>query len=611
MDGGARPARGRDHLARVVRAGRPGAPSVRRARRGRRARGGALHVPWSGRARAPTRTTTEDFEPATSRRSLPAVRRRDAHAALRRRARAPSTSSALKAPLPRQRGRLHRPRARRRRPDLERPAEPEPYGFTSRSSVRRRGGRCTGEDRRNLYLHRDHDLLPRLPARSSPSDGASSPAVRRPRRRQPQRADLRHSDGFVHAYRPDGSELPGWPVRSDPLPLHTGGRAFASGAVSRRNVGGAILASLAVGDLDRDGVPEVVAADLEGKVYVWNADGTRRLTREANPAYSGKPLKPFVERAQGPAQPHPARLHRLAGARRPRRRRRGLEVVAAAMDRHVYAWKRRRRARVGGLPGARRRPRQGRVDRPRHPRGHLQARRRRRRSTGRDRRHARGRRPRPATASPRSSSARTRSTRRTRRATGGLNADNGAAAVLARAGGRSPPALLDAPATAAPLRARRATAACSHRAGRRRSAQLRRAAAGRRRGHHRLAGDRAASNCPQRRQRAQGRRDPRRRARLHAQPRRRAPATAAAGRQGQRAAPTRGGTRQVRPRRRSRPSGHPAFGDFAGGTSFLVPAAGLIRALDLGRQRVPGRPGLRRGAGTPRPASSGPASRRR
>ena len=28
--------------------------------------------------------------------------------------------------------------------------------------------------------------------------------------------------------------------------------------------------------------------------------------------------------------------------------------------------------------------------------------------------------------------------------------------------------------------------------------------------------------------------------------------------------------------------GHPAFGDFAGGTSFFVPAAGVIRALDLG-----------------------------
>ena len=42
------------------------------------------------------------------------------------------------------------------------------------------------------------------------------------------------SDGFVHAYRPDGSELPGWPVRGDTPPLHTGGRAFQSGAVSRQ-----------------------------------------------------------------------------------------------------------------------------------------------------------------------------------------------------------------------------------------------------------------------------------------------------------------------------------------------------------------------------------------
>src|SRR5256885_16914288 len=97
------------------------------------------------------------------------------------------------------------------------------------------------------------------------------------------------ADGIVHAWRRDGSELPGWPARTDQLGLvgnHSAGHAFSSGEVST-NVGGAILGSLAARDVDGDGIPEVVGADFEGKVYVWDASGNRVWTREANPAYSG------------------------------------------------------------------------------------------------------------------------------------------------------------------------------------------------------------------------------------------------------------------------------------------------------------------------------------
>ena len=131
---------------------------------------------------------------------------------------------------------------------------------------------------------------------------------------------LAGSDGFVHAIRRNGSELPGWPVRGDRPPLHLGQRAFESGEVSG-DVGGAMLGSLAVADVNRDGVPEVFADDLEGKVYGWRADGDRFFTEEANPAFSGKPLQPFVNVAQGSVQPHRARLHRLTRRRRPRRQR--------------------------------------------------------------------------------------------------------------------------------------------------------------------------------------------------------------------------------------------------------------------------------------------------
>jgi hypothetical protein len=142
----------------------------------------------------------------------------------------------------------------------------------------------------------------------------------------------------VHAQRPDGSELGGWPVRTDPLPLHPG-HAFTSGAVTAP-VSGAMLASVAVGDLDRDGAPEVVGADFEGKLYAWRSNGALLWKKEANVAFSGKPLAPFVNVRQGHfnrtqhgfiGSPVLANLDGTPGG--------PLDVVAANMDRHVYAFR--------------------------------------------------------------------------------------------------------------------------------------------------------------------------------------------------------------------------------------------------------------------------------
>ena len=122
------------------------------------------------------------------------------------------------------------------------------------------------------------------------------------------------SDGFVHALRPDGTELPGWPVRGDRPPLHTGQRAFQSGEVSS-NVGGAILGAVAVADANGNGAPEVYAGDFEGKVYGWNHRGQRIFTVEANPRFSGKPLQPFVNSRHGETNRTQHGVHRLAGCR--------------------------------------------------------------------------------------------------------------------------------------------------------------------------------------------------------------------------------------------------------------------------------------------------------
>src|SRR5204863_359798 len=82
------------------------------------------------------------------------------------------------------------------------------------------------------------------------------------------------------------------PVDGDPLPMHPGSPAVRSGAVSAKTAS-AFLASPSVGDLDHDGVPELVAADMEGKVYVWEPDGRRARRVESEVRYSGRPLHPF------------------------------------------------------------------------------------------------------------------------------------------------------------------------------------------------------------------------------------------------------------------------------------------------------------------------------
>ena len=60
-------------------------------------------------------------------------------------------------------------------------------------------------------------------------------------------------------------------------------------------------------DTNGDGVPEVFADDMDGRVYGWDANGHRFFLARSNPAYSGKPLQPFVEPRYQPGQ---SKFHR-------------------------------------------------------------------------------------------------------------------------------------------------------------------------------------------------------------------------------------------------------------------------------------------------------------
>jgi hypothetical protein len=215
----------------------------------------------------------------------------------------------------------------------------EPYGFTVRVRVEAAGsnGGLAGQDRRNLYLHRDRDMLPGFP-RQLRADGESSPLLVDLNGDNRNELVFGDSDGFVHAWTRRGRELRGWPVRGDRLPLHRRGRAFRKRAVDRR-AAGAFLASVAVADIDHRGAPEVVAGDYEGKVYVWSARGRLLHKMRTNRRYGGRPLSPFVSSRQGKQN---RTQHGFIGspvlADVDRNDRGKLEIVAAAMDRHLYVW---------------------------------------------------------------------------------------------------------------------------------------------------------------------------------------------------------------------------------------------------------------------------------
>ncbi len=208
------------------------------------------------------------------------------------------------------------------------------HGATIRLQVRDADGRL-GELRKLVYLQHDPALLPGMPRQMGPSFEASVKAV-------DVDGDglddlvLVTSDGSVHVTDAAGTDKAGWPqlfpaieeldgVGAD----HRGQPAFASGSVPTTQAHAAI-ATPAVGDLDGDGVNEVVAATLNGAILVWHADGTLAdgwpfwldrslvlgLTDEENRWDYGFFASPALGDLDGDGT---------------------LEVVIGAMDSHVYA----------------------------------------------------------------------------------------------------------------------------------------------------------------------------------------------------------------------------------------------------------------------------------
>lgn len=228
--------------------------------------------------------------------------------------------------------------------------DPDRFTMTIRLRVTDDAGQV-GEDRRSIALHHDPDLLPAFPINLG-SDGVSAPLTADLDLDGVEEVILGTSDGAVRAFKADRSEAVGWPVFTDPIELHSDSPGFAAGAVPVP-VSAAVLGSVAVGDLDRDGLPEVVASDLVGKLYVWTHDGRRR---------DGFPVKSLPEYSHAwrserdPSTPDgqvPDRTNRHDADNRVGRAFAAgvvlanldgsadgsLEIIAGSFDRHVYAWR--------------------------------------------------------------------------------------------------------------------------------------------------------------------------------------------------------------------------------------------------------------------------------
>jgi hypothetical protein len=235
--------------------------------------------------------------------------------------------------------------------NLGRPND-EPYAFTVKVVATTAGTdpahTLTGTDRRQAYLHHDADLLPGFPKQFQ-SDIEASPVLADLDGDNRNELIIANSDGEVHAYRRDGTELPGWPFHTDRLPDHPDSPAISSGAVAPSDE--AVLATPAVGDLNHDGTLDVVVADMAGNVYVIDgATGKLEHRMQTNPAFSGAPLHPFEnQRGVGPDgkfDPNLAHLQRVQHgfigapvlADLDQNDGGKLEIIAAALDGHVYAW---------------------------------------------------------------------------------------------------------------------------------------------------------------------------------------------------------------------------------------------------------------------------------
>ncbi|PZR68632.1 MAG: hypothetical protein DLM63_03585 [Solirubrobacterales bacterium] len=202
--------------------------------------------------------------------------------------------------------------------------------FTVQLEVSVGGVATTGIDRRVFTAVSDPTLRPGYPKRLG--TGGEAP-IRYAALTQDNVQELivPTEDGIVHAYRPDGRELRGWPVhtrRQASSIGHDGAGAIRALGAPREPPRAPVIA-----DLRGDGEPDVITA-AGVHIYAWNPRGhlLPGFPLSANPAFctpnlESQPLHhPKCGFLASPAVAH------LQGYNRP------WDIVEPALDGHLYAW---------------------------------------------------------------------------------------------------------------------------------------------------------------------------------------------------------------------------------------------------------------------------------
>jgi hypothetical protein len=192
-------------------------------------------------------------------------------------------------------------------------------------------GTQRGEMQKQLFAHDDPDLAGGFPRRIEGA-GTAGPAFVDLDGDGRNELVLGTDDGVIHAYRSDMTELPGFPVSTPTAPWWPTGSPTAQADGIDDHQSAVMIGGPAVGDLDRDGDRELVATDLDGRVTVWDHLGSVEAAMAVDPAFSVDDVSAQDSRNRTkPGFASAPSLGDLDGDG-------DLEIVAAALDRHVYAW---------------------------------------------------------------------------------------------------------------------------------------------------------------------------------------------------------------------------------------------------------------------------------
>ncbi|MBW8483498.1 FG-GAP-like repeat-containing protein [Actinomadura parmotrematis] len=207
-------------------------------------------------------------------------------------------------------------------------SETERYTVTLRLRVWDAAGRMS-EDRRAVAVHHDPALRTGFPIKLGIGN-ESQPALADLRGDGHQAIVYGDGDGRIHARDGvTGAELPGWPATTRP----TVPQAPTPGVDPGHEP---VIAPVAIGDLDHDGRPEVVATSSTGRTYAFDAAGKALpgwpKTLDAGVAQPAIP-RPALKYTRLPAQGATASpvLADLDGDKR-------LEIVQAGWDGRLHAW---------------------------------------------------------------------------------------------------------------------------------------------------------------------------------------------------------------------------------------------------------------------------------